>query len=78
MPELQPIDPPSTPGRGFFFEEAEISQRAVTSPGCDNNGHEVPKDFNTIALCHKPITRCPSSRICQVALTEACFVVLLG
>ena len=27
------MDPPATPGRGFFFEDAEISHRAVTSPG---------------------------------------------
>ena len=26
------MDPPATPGRGFFFEDAEMSQRAVTSP----------------------------------------------
>ena len=30
--EVQPMDPPETPGKGFFFEDAEISQSAVTSP----------------------------------------------
>ena len=30
--KLQPIDPLAAPGKGFFFDEAEMSQRAVTSP----------------------------------------------
>lgn len=30
--KVQPMDPPETPGKGFFFEDAEISQSAVTSP----------------------------------------------
>ena len=30
--KLQPMDPPAAPGKGFFFDEAEMSQRAVTSP----------------------------------------------
>ena len=40
------MDPPATPGRGFFFEDAEISQRAVTSP----EPFQKMKEIHTITL----------------------------
>jgi hypothetical protein len=46
MPKMQPMDPPATPGRGFFFEDAEISQRAVTSP----EPFQKMKEIDTITL----------------------------
>ena len=45
--KVQPMDPPAAPGRGFFFDEAEMSQSAVTSPWAARAG--LPR----LSLCNQ-------------------------